>query len=439
MKNEVIILGAGLAGLSTAYHLQQRAVKCRLYEKEKEPGGLCRSKYINGFTFDYDAHLLHFRRQYVFKLIGEIAPYIFASHRKNSWVFSYDRYTRYPFQANTYGLPHKVVADCLLGLARAKLKKYTSCFFSRDAQKNYQGNFKEWLLKTFGRGISSHFMVPYNAKFWTVPLTELTSGGLDEYIPVASLKDAFRGGISNHNKVFGYNQQFWYPYRGGIDSVVKAFQNCIHGINTRKEVVSIDINKKIVEFRGGEKLKYTKIVSSLPLIEMQKIIKDLPAGIAEALNKLRYISIFNLNLGIDKRNISDKHWIYFPEHKYAFFRIGFSSNFSSNVTPEGKSSLYTEVSYSHSKPLDKETIVSQIIKDLMRLNILDKESDIVVQDINDIKYGYCLHDSQHSKATKQILDFLNHNGIYSIGRFGRWRYMSMEDAILDGKHIAETI
>jgi len=439
MKNEVIILGAGLAGLSTAYHLQKRAVECRLFEKEEEPGGLCRSKYIKGFTFDYDAHLLHFRRQYVFKLIGEIAPFVFASHRRNSWVFSYDRYTRYPFQANTYGLPHKVVADCLLGLTRARLKNYTFRFPWRGAQKNYQGNFKEWLFKTFGKGISNHFMVPYNAKFWTVPLAELTSEGLDEYIPVASLKDAFRGGFFNHSKAFGYNQQFWYPYRGGIDSITKAFQNHIRGLNTQKEVVSIDIGKKVIEFKDGEKLEYTKVVSSLPLIEMQKIIKNIPASIAEALNKLKYVSIFNLNLGINKRNISDKHWIYFPEHKYTFFRIGFSSNFSLNVAPKGKSSLYTEVSYSHSKPLDKGVVVSQIIKDLMRLNILNNENDIVVRDINDIKYGYCLCDSQHSKTTKQILDFLNHNGIYSIGRFGRWRYMSMEDTILDGKHIAETI
>ena len=56
----IVIVGAGLAGLSTAYHLPHASY--RLYEREREVGGLCRSYRKDGFTFDYTGHLLHFRQ-----------------------------------------------------------------------------------------------------------------------------------------------------------------------------------------------------------------------------------------------------------------------------------------------------------------------------------------------------------------------------------------
>ncbi|MBU1869372.1 MAG: FAD-dependent oxidoreductase, partial [Candidatus Omnitrophica bacterium] len=51
-KKRIIILGAGLAGLSAAYHLQKQGKECLVFEKESEVGGLCRSKNVGGFTFD---------------------------------------------------------------------------------------------------------------------------------------------------------------------------------------------------------------------------------------------------------------------------------------------------------------------------------------------------------------------------------------------------
>ena len=56
----ILIVGAGLAGLSTAFHL--KGLPYRIFEKEKEIGGLCRSYQIDGFTFDLTGHLLHFRQ-----------------------------------------------------------------------------------------------------------------------------------------------------------------------------------------------------------------------------------------------------------------------------------------------------------------------------------------------------------------------------------------
>ena len=57
---QVVIIGAGLTGLSTAYHLeQQEFFDYLMFEQESEIGGLCRSVRNDGFTFDYTGHFFH--------------------------------------------------------------------------------------------------------------------------------------------------------------------------------------------------------------------------------------------------------------------------------------------------------------------------------------------------------------------------------------------
>jgi protoporphyrinogen oxidase len=61
---------------------------------------------------------------------------------------------------------------------------------------------------------------------------------------------------------------------------------------------------------------------------------------------------------------------------------------------------------------------------------------MLVEDTNDIKYGYPIYDSNYSKSRGEILEFLAQNNIMPCGRYGSWRYLSMEDAILDGRDVA---
>ncbi len=168
-------------------------------------------------------------------------------------------------------------------------------------------------------------------------------------------------------------------------------------------------------------------------------MQDLPQPIIEALKQLRYNSIYNLNLGVSRLGVSDKHWIYFPEDKFSFFRVGFPMNFSGTVTPAGKSSIYAEVSYSKFKPKDKKTTVENIRQDLIKTGIIKKEDRIVTSVVNDIKYAYVLYDNNYRRSVKTIIDFLLSKGVYPAGRFGRWKYMSMEEAILDGQRVSLAI
>ena len=157
------------------------------------------------------------------------------------------------------------------------------------------------------------------------------------------------------------------------------------------------------------------------------------------LGKLRWNSIYNLNLGVDGVCQKAKHWVYFPHKEAVFFRTGFFHNFSNSTVPRGKSALYTEVSYSDRMPVDKNKIIAKIVTDLKSSGVLCEKNKIVILDINDIKYGYPIYDKYYSYITKAIKKFLLHNDIITCGRYGNWKYMSMEDVILDGKETADKI
>jgi protoporphyrinogen oxidase len=172
---------------------------------------------------------------------------------------------------------------------------------------------------------------------------------------------------------------------------------------------------------------------------MPHLIKGLPAETRLSFKKLKWNSIFNLNIGINANDELGRHWVYFPEKEPSFFRIGFYNNFSSYLSPPGLTSLYIEVSYSQNQPIDKATIISRIETDLKDAGILTGMEKICCRDTNDIKYGYPIYDMHYNDAREKVIKYLLRKEIFCAGRYGSWRYFSMEDALLDGKEVAGKI
>ena len=134
--------------------------------------------------------------------------------------------------------------------------------------------------------------------------------------------------------------------------------------------------------------------------------------------------------------MSKKDWIYFPENNLIFYRVGFPMNFASHSVPQGKSSIYIDISYSRWKPVEKEEILTRTLTDLVRTGILERSDEIEVCDINDIKYAYIIYDKNWNSARKEILSWLRKHKVYCGGRFGAWHYLSMEGCFLEGRNIA---
>ncbi len=424
-KKTTLVLGAGLAGLSAAWHLNKIGIGCQIFEKEPQAGGLCRSKRIEDFTFDYDGHLLHFSNEYAHNFVKDALGVELTRHKRNSFIRYAGCDIPYPFQANFFKLPSNIAKECLDGLREVRNNKKNGC-----------PDFKTWSYTYFGKGITEHFMLPYNEKFWTVPMSELTTEWLDGFVPVLKFDDIINKPAKDLESI-GYNSYFYYPSKGGIQELVLALEK---GLANRpffdSKITKIDIKNKKITINKEKDLSYDNLISTIPLPEFKNIIKDVPQEISHSLDSLNYNSILVFNIGIKSQVDKDRHWIYFPEKKSRYFRVGFYNSFSPDSAPQGCSSLYVEFSYPKNAVINKMKLKDEIIEDLIKAGIITSSDLMVHCDIIDIKYGYPVYDHNHKKTVSNILNFLSKNNIYSIGRYGSWRYFSMEDAILDGRDIA---
>ena len=425
----ILIIGAGLAGLSTAYHLGDRAYRVR--EKEKEAGGLCRSYRMDGFTFDMTGHLLHFRQAEIKALVERLLAGRLEQHSRRSFIYSHRTYTEYPFQVNTCGLPPEVVRECLLG--------FIATLTNPVAPPPPDRSFKAWILENLGEGMARHFMVPFNEKLWQVSLDELTSDWVSWLVPKPELKDVINGALGIKDKAFGYNPSFLYPAQGGIGVLPQAFLPSLRDIVYGSELVEVDTQRRRATFQDGRVEDYETLVSTIPVPELVRQCTDLPQTIRDAAAGLRCVSVYNVNLGVARAKVSDHHWIYFPEPEYPFYRAGFPMNFSPALGRPGCSSLYVEVSHQPVEVIPPSELIRRIRAGLEKAGIFRPDEEIVVADVRDIRYAYVLFDRHRARALPAILEELERRGIHSIGRYGRWEHTSMEDAIAQGKTLAEKL
>jgi len=426
LSDGVVILGGGLAGLSAAYHIGKG---CEVFEAEDEPGGLVRTRWVDGFGFDYTGHLLHIRDDYARGLVRQLLKGNLLEHERRAAIYSKGVYTGYPFQANTYGLPDDVARECVEGFMAAP---------GRDPSGGRPGNFRDWVVYNFGEGIARHFMLPYNQKLWRYPLEEMSVAGIEPFVPVPDAGDVERGATREGATGLGYNPVFYYPDRGGIYSLIEAFARSVRDVSLGQRAVEVDPARKTVTFSTGYTAWYESLVSTIPLPELVGMIKDAPSHIVEAAGGLRYVSVYAVNLGVARPDVSPYHWVYFPEREFPFYRAGFLSNFSSNMAPEGATAMFAEVSHMPGSFIPPDKLLDDAVSGLTACGILRGADEVSVRDVVDMKYAYVVFDSHMERALPSIREYLSSVGIQSIGRYGAWEYSSMEDAILAGKAAADT-
>ena len=124
------------------------------------------SRFQDGFIFDHTGHLLHLHDLYGKKLILDLLKGNLAVHERRAAIFSKGTLTRYPFQANTKGLPRSVIVDCVAGFLET---------VHRPRPLPRAPDFLSWCRVVFGNGITHHFLKPYNEKLWQMSLAKMTT------------------------------------------------------------------------------------------------------------------------------------------------------------------------------------------------------------------------------------------------------------------------
>ena len=430
MDDAVLIVGGGLTGLSTALHLPA-SVQWRLYEKDTRPGGHARTECRDGFYFDKTGHWLHLRDPGIMSLVGELFPDDRPGHAltkvaRKARIFSSGALTRYPFQANLFGLPPAVISECLLGFIESQGDPRSQ----QPAQ-----NFADFCEKRFGKGISRHFMLPYNRKLWGVDPSEITAAWCSRFVPIPKLADVVRGAVGDTPPELGYNAHFLYPREGGIETLVHRIVERLpqERLHRGAALDQIELSTRTATIEG-ERQKFSAMVATLPLPELCRRIIDLPESLRPWVDRLRCTPVRYLNVATKVPPRSDYHWLYVPEEKYPFYRVGVYSNAVPSMAPAGCGSFYVELS--DRGPIDVARLVPEVLDALVAAGILHSKEDLLFADLREIEYAYVVFDENYYPALAALVPFLESHGIYPRGRYGSWTYNSMEDCLMLGREIA---
>ncbi|MDB5841252.1 MAG: UDP-galactopyranose mutase, partial [Herminiimonas sp.] len=283
---------------------------------------------------------------------------------------------------------------------------------------------------------------PYNRKLWTVPLTEMETSWLGGRVPLPDLNEIIEGALEPVAKPMGPNARFGYPLNGGFEALVNGFLPHIKGnVETNADVVEILPQQKLLALSDGRRFYYDQLVSTMPLPELVRIIGvNAPDELHAAAQGLKHISIRCVNLGVARENLTDKHWIYYPEDTI-FHRIFVQGNASPHCNPPGGFGLTCEISYSEHKPLpvDGQALVDRCVEDLIKVGLMRPEDRLITSNLVDMPYAYVLYDHARAKNVERIRKWMAAHDIILSGRYSEWEYYNSDHAFLAGKNAADMV
>ncbi len=450
----ILVLGAGLAGLSTAYHLRRRPFL--VLEREREVGGLARSVDANGFVFDFTGHLLHLQSDAVKGLIDSLLVDDQIHLERSAWVHYQNTLVPYPFQVNTHELPIATRVDCVLKFAESLQRSHRlppgsfdpprtdfplSFLNLKEPRGGYAKSFHDWAIATFGEGFARHFFLTYNEKNFAADLMTISADWVSWSVPKPSLEDVLRGALGESKKEFGYNPRFRYPKAGGIRRLPEAMGRAIEErggtIERGAKVTRIDAKKKKLLRSNGAPLEYDTLVATNPLPELVTMIEGLPRHVRDAAERLRWCAVSSFNFGVKGKLDHGRHWIYYPEREFSFYRVGFPSNLAPSMAPDGTHSICAEVAYPIDRFPPEKDAAKRVLSDLVRAGVIAREATILTESRLDLPFAYVLFDEDRRAALPIVFEALLERDIIPVGRYGAWDYLSMETTILQGKETAE--
>jgi len=420
-KTKYLMLGSGISGIYAALNLSGEDY-C-VIERESVPGGYCRTIKKDGFIWDYAGHFFHFADEEIKSFFkSKISPDEMVNRDKNTKIRYKDLYIDYPFQKNIHQLEKLDFIDCLYDL------------YNKESSEEYK-SFKSMLYGKFGKAITEKFLRPYNEKLYSCNLNDLDVDAMGRFFPYADLDSIIqnmKNGVDN-----SYNNSFSYP-KGGAEVFVNALFDEVDDekFYFNNDILSIDVSTKVVETTGGC-FQYDYLISSIPFDKFLKLSKGFEYP-KNSLDNLTSNKVLVFNLGFDKKSILEReHWIYVPDKSINFYRIGFYDN----ILESERLSMYVEIGYPStidSKNINIERELKETIDNLRKLNVIEDHELISYESI--IMDPAYVHISKESNQFKdQCFKDLENNDVYMIGRYGQWKYCSIEDSMIDARDAVNNI
>ena len=426
-----VILGSGMAGFGAMHRLQAEGLKPRLYDRASRCGGHTVSHRTDtGFTFDDGPHISFTKNERIQTLLADNIDHQYETvqaqvnnHWRGHWI-------KHPAQCNLHGLPTELVVDVLKDF-----------FESRKREPGEIRNYADWLVASFGRTFAETFPMEYGFKYHTTTADNMDTDWLGPRLYRPELEEVLRGAVSAATPDVHYINNFRYPKHGGFQAYLRKFAERAD-LTLDHELVGLEPRRRELRFANGKKVEYEHVISSIPLTALIPMIDGTPRDVLEAAGRLSYSSCVVVNLGLNRRDISDTHWIYFYDRDYFFTRLSFPHMQSPNNAPPDAGSIQVETYYSEKyRPLDRtpEECIEPVIRDLRRCGLLRDEDRILHKQAHWIKYANVIFDLGRVKALEIVRGYLDDIGVASCGRYGEWGPHWTDESFESGEQAAQRV
>jgi len=448
--HQVVIIGAGPAGLTAAYQLQKYGINATVLEASDQVGGISRTVRRDGWRFDIGGHRFFTKVQAVDVLWHEILPAEdFLLRPRKSRIFYQGKYYDYPIKASNAlrNLGPIEATRCVASYAAARVR-------SPNDQTNYEG----WLVARFGWRLYRTFFKTYTEKVWGIPVKEMPADWAAQRVKSLSLGKAIVNALTpkrNQKEITSLIEEFQYPkYGPGM-----MWEVCRDKVTAAGAAVVMDAPVTTVRRADGRATTVvtrdgagrpvehpcTDVVSSMPISELiDAMDPPAPEEVRAAAADLRYRDFLNVALVVPAAKIPwDDNWIYIHDPTVRTMRIQNFGSWSPYLVAEGKNVLgleYTAREGDSAWTAPDDELIEEGKKELAYLGLVDAkdvEHGYVVRQLK----AYPIYDDRYAANVDVIRAWLRANvpNVHPVGRNGMFRYNNQDHSMYTAMLTAENI
>jgi protoporphyrinogen oxidase len=446
-QEDVVILGAGLAGLSTGYVLAQNSRRVCLLESTATVGGLSKTVAHGGFLFDLGGHRFLTKNKKIEKLVLDLLADESLRVSRTSKIYMLDRYFDYPLKpANAiFGLGLATTCQILFDYCKEKLVN----IFRTPKMVSLE----DWIVSQFGRKMFDIYFKGYSEKVWGIECENISKEWIAQRINGLSLGAAIKNAFCKFSgrKIMTLTDEFYYP-RTGIGRISDRLKEEIekkNHIKTETRVVRINHeNYQVTDIvaqngKSVDTITGNAFVSSIPLTSLvQSMQPPPPTDVLAAAAELKYRDIVIATIMLDTERVTDLTWLYLPGDDIPFGRIHEPKNWSPEMAPVGKTHLVVEYFCFKDDAVwnaSDEELTAMTVQHLEKLDFISRNEVLDSCIIREQK-AYPLFAVGYQEHYEKLIDYLsNFKNLHIAGRGGMFKYYNMDHAMESGIEVAEEI
>jgi protoporphyrinogen oxidase len=447
-SHPVVVIGAGPAGLTTAYELSKNGLPSTILEAGRQVGGISQTVNYKNFRFDIGGHRFFSKIPMVNELWHEILGDNFLLRPRISRIHYKNKFFDYPLKATNALAGLGPVEALLIGFSYAKTKMFPS---------PNEENFEQWVINRFGARLYQIFFKTYTEKVWGIPCSEISADWAAQRIKNLSLKEAIRNallGTRNGKIVTSLIEEFHYP-RFGPGMMWERCEELVadYGSQTLKNVKVERIRHRYGRVdcvsgrtESGERLecegKY--FVSTMPLRELiEALDPQPPEKVVQAAQGLRYRDYLTVVLVVNRESVFPDNWIYIHSPEVKMGRMQNYKNWSPYMVPDpSRTSLGLEYflwDKDEEWTWSNDRLIELGVRECAQIGLIhpqEVEDGTVVR----MEKAYPVYDHHYQDQVRIIRQYLEtFSNFQTIGRNGLHRYNNQDHSMVTGVYAARNI